>query len=77
MDFLRDFYRETEAWALGIIRSCQESIALMAQVRERYLEDWEIEELTRSIMFDEAQAIESLRKGAENARAASKELERV
>ncbi len=72
-----DLAKETEAWALNQIRAAQESISLMAEIREQYGKDWEIEELTRAIMFDEAQFIESMRKEAERAREAGKGLERI
>ncbi len=68
--------KETEAWALGQIRAAQESIALMAEIREG-TEDWEIEELTRSIIFDEVQYIGWLKGEAEGASAARKESQRV
>jgi hypothetical protein len=74
---INEFYPDTEVWALKIIRACQESIALMEEVREQNPGDWEIEELTRAIMFDEAQMIKSLRMEAESARAACQKLKRV
>ena len=39
--------------------------------------DWEVEELTRSIIFDNTQTIEGLRKEVEHARAARKEFARI
>ena len=72
-----EFYREAEVLALESIHSFQESIGLMAEIREQKHDDWEIEELTRAIMFDEAQKIESLREEIELARTARKKLERV
>ncbi|MGA2956106.1 MAG: hypothetical protein ABSF48_10330 [Thermodesulfobacteriota bacterium] len=71
------FYQELEAWALEQIRAGQESISLMAEVRERCAADWEIEELTRAIIFDEAQIMESMKGEAERARAAREESQRV
>ncbi len=68
MDILEELSLETEAWAQENIRACQVSIALMAEIREKYQDDWEIEELTRAIMFDEAQLIKSLQKEVEVAR---------
>ena len=70
------FYKDQEAWAREAIRQSEESIALMAEIREHWrIDDWEIEELTRAIMFDESRFIESMRKEAECARAAQKKLE--
>ena len=71
---IKEFYREAEVRALETIRSCQESIGLMAEIREQNQNDWEIQELTRGIMFDEAQIIESMREEVERATAARKKL---
>lgn len=72
-----EFYQELEEWALESIRASQGSIALMAEIRERYGEDWQIEELTRAIMFDELQIIEGMKGETEYARTSHKKLERV
>ena len=70
----KEFYQEFEAWALDQIRAGLDSIALMAEIRERHGEDWEIEELTRAIIHDEAHLIESYRREIERAREARKEF---
>lgn len=77
MGLLADFYRQKEAWALVQIRAAQDSIASMAEVRERRGDNWEIEELTRVIIFEEAQFIDRMKGEAERAKAASKELEGI
>ena len=71
---LAEFYREVEEDALEWIRYLQIDCGEMARVREEFPDDWEIEELTRSIIFDNAQIIEMLRKEVEHARAARKEF---
>lgn len=73
----KDFYLGLEGWALEQIRASQQSISLMAEVRELYAGDWEIEELTRAIIFDEVQFIEEMKGEAERARATGKEFARV
>ncbi len=74
---LAEFAKGTETWALEQIRAAQESISLMAEIRELCGADWEIEELTRAIIFDEVQHIEDMKGEAERARAAGEEFERV
>jgi hypothetical protein len=70
MGLIGDLIKDTKTWALEQIQAAQASISLMAQIREQYGEDWQIEELTRVIMYDEAQFIEAMRKEAERASAA-------
>ncbi len=70
-------YQELETWPLDQIRAGQESIALMAEIRELCGEDWAIEELTRAIIFDEVEIIEEMKKEAERARTVRKEFKRV
>ncbi|MGD0625087.1 MAG: hypothetical protein ABSB32_10255 [Thermodesulfobacteriota bacterium] len=72
-----DFYAELEAWTLDQIRAGQESISLMAEIRERSAGNWEIEKLTRAIIFDEVQIIEGLKGEAGRARAVCEESQRV
>jgi hypothetical protein len=66
-------YREFEAWAIGQMLQSQESMAVMNEVREQFPDDWEIQELIRSIIFDEIQIIKEMKAEAERARAARKE----
>jgi hypothetical protein len=74
---MKQFYQELESWALEQIRAGQQSISLMAEIREGCAGDWEIEELTRAIIFDEVQIMESMKGEAERARTSRKESERV
>jgi hypothetical protein len=67
------FFQELEAWAIGQMRQSQESIAVMNEVREQFPDDWEVQELIRSIIFDEIQIIESMKEEAKRAKAAGKE----
>jgi hypothetical protein len=76
-DLLTEFYRERVDNALAHIRYLALDTGEMSRIREMFRDDWEIEELTRAIIFDEAQIIESLRKEIEHARTARKELKRV
>ena len=72
-----EYYREVEESNLDWIRHLQFDCGEMARIREEFQDDWEIEELTRSIIFDNAQTIEILKKEVEHARAARKELARI
>ncbi len=69
-----DFYRESEQRALEEIRFLQRSMAETARIREEYPGDWEIEELTRHIIFLGNQNIHSLMEVSEDARAACEKL---
>ena len=73
----KEFYQESEAQALQDIRYLQADMGMMASIREAHPDDWEIEELTRAIIFDEAQIINSMKGEAERARAAYEESQRV
>jgi hypothetical protein len=74
---LDDYYKEVEEDNLEWIRRLQFDCGEMARIREEFQGDWEIEELTRSIIFDNTQTIETLRKEIEHARAARKEFARI
>src|SRR5512137_288416 len=71
---LDEFYREVEEENLKWMRYLQVDCGEMARIREEFPDDWEIEELTRSIIFDNAQLIEILGKEVENAKTARKEF---
>jgi len=71
---LQEFYRESEEQALEDIRYLQTDMGLMAKIRETFADDWETVELTRAIIFDETQLIQSLTEEIENAREARKKL---
>jgi hypothetical protein len=77
MELLKELSQETEAWTMDQIRAAQESISLTTDIRERYGGDWEVEELTRSIIFEEVKFIEKMGAEAENARATREELGNV
>jgi hypothetical protein len=55
-----------QKWFQDQIRAGQDSIALMTEIREG-TDDWEIEELTREIIFEEMEFIQRMREGAEYA----------
>ena len=71
---LTEFYEENEAQAMDKIRYLQTDIGEMQKLREENSDDWEIGELTRHIIFLEAQTIEGLKKEIENAREDLKKL---
>ena len=50
----------------------QKNIGELNRIREDFPSDWEIEELTRALIHDEGQLIESLREEIEDAREALK-----
>ena len=74
---LNEFYEEKEEQALKDIHLLQSSIAETARVREMFPDDWEIQELCRSIIFQGNQNIKSFMEEIERAREARKESERV
>ncbi len=65
---------EWEKECLAQISYHQRSIGEMNALREQFCDDWEIEELTRAIIFDEAQLIEMFTKEVEGVREARKKL---
>ncbi len=69
----KQYFQELKPWALEQIRAGQISIALMAEVREAFPGDWQVEELVRAIIFDETQLIEYFRTEAEREESAHKE----
>ena len=74
---LNEFYQEQEEQAMRDIRYLQTDMGLMAKIREENPGDWELEELTRAIIFLEVQTIEDLKGEIEIARTACKELKGV
>jgi hypothetical protein len=73
-NLLKEFYEDSEKQALETIRYLQRDMGRLATIREENPDDWEVEELTRHIIFEEIQSIEALREEVEHARAARKEL---
>jgi hypothetical protein len=76
-NILKEFYEETEKDNLDQIRYLQSDIGEMNCLREQYSGDWEVVELCRSIIFENAHLIESLRKEIELARTASKGFKKL
>jgi hypothetical protein len=74
---LDEFYREVEEDNLKWMRYLQLDCGEMARIREEFPDDWEIEELTRSIIFDNVHLIEILRQEVEHAKATRKEFARI
>ena len=74
---LEELNRESEAQALADIRFLQGSVAETARIREMFPDDWEIQELCRSIIFDANQNIQAFMKEVERVREARKELSRI
>jgi hypothetical protein len=71
---LQEFYYESEEQGLADIRYLQTDMGVMTKIREENPGDWELEELTRAIIFDEAQTINLLIEEIEHVREARKEL---
>jgi len=71
---LTEFYEENEKQARADIRYLQADMGEMQTVRERFADDWQIEELIRGIIFEEVQTINLLKEEIENVREARKEL---
>ena len=71
------FYEEIEQDNLTIIRNLQKDMGEMNRIRENFSEDWEIQELTRVIIFNEARLIESLMEEIRDAQQAKKRLGKV
>ena len=71
------FYEEIERDNLAAIRDLQKEMGEMNRIREDFSEDWEIQELTRVIIFEEARIIEQLTEEIRNARQAKKRLGKV
>jgi len=76
-DTLAAFYEEIEKDNLARIRGLQKDMGEMNRIREDFSEDWEIQELTRVIIFDEARIIEELTEEIKHAREAKKRLGKV
>lgn len=74
---LAAFYEEIEKDNLVTIRHLQKDMGEMNRVREDFSEDWEIQELTRVIIFEEARIIEQLMEEIRHARQAKKRLGKV
>jgi hypothetical protein len=74
---LSAFYEEIEKDNLTTIRDLQRDMGEMSRIRENFSEDWEIQELTRVIIFEEARIIEELTEEIRYAREARKRLGKV
>jgi hypothetical protein len=70
-----EFYRERIEDNLAFLQYLSRDIGEMNRFREACREDWELEDLTRAIIFDETQAMEGLRKEIENDRKTLRDLE--
>jgi hypothetical protein len=70
----KDFYQEKIKDDLKFMRYLQTDVGRMQEIREANPDDWEIQELTRAIMFDEAQTIEGLKRQIEHGREELKKL---
>jgi hypothetical protein len=57
-----EIYQNDEREIPGMIRERQEIISLTANIRECGRDDWQIEELTSAIIYEEIQAIQEMRK---------------
>ena len=71
---VKDFYEEKIEDDLSFMRYIQADMGKMQEIREANPDDWEMEELTRHIIFLEAQTIEGLKKEIENDREDLKKL---
>ncbi len=76
-DTLAAFYEEIEKDNLAAIRDLQRDMGEMNRIREEFSEDWEIQELTRVIIFEEARIIEELTEEIRHARQERKRLGKV
>ncbi len=70
------FYRERIKDSLSQIRYLLRDIGEMSRIRETIADDWEIEELTRAIIFYEAQIIEDLKGEIEHDQRAIRDAEK-
>jgi len=70
----KDFYQERIEDDLSFMRYLQTDAGKMQEIREANPEDWEIQELTRAIIFEEVQTIEKLKEGIEHDREDLKRL---
>lgn len=73
-NLIKEFYQEKMEDDLKAMRYLQSNMGKMQEIREANPDDWEIEELTRHIIFLEAQTIEGLKKEIENDREDLKKL---
>ena len=69
-----EFYRERIEDNLAFLRYLAGDIGEMNRIREAYGGDWEMQELTRAIIFLEAQTIEELKERVQNERDELKRL---
>ena len=76
-DPIAAFYEEIEKDNLATIRGLQKDMGEMNRIREDFSEDWEIQELTRVIIFDEARIIGELTEEIRHAREAKKRLGKI
>ena len=73
-NLVKEFYQEKIEDDLQFMRYLQADMGKMQEIREANPGDWEMEDLTRHIIFLEAQTIEGLKKEIENAREDLKKL---
>ena len=73
-NLLKEFYHEKMEDDLSFMRYLQADMGKMQELREANPDDWEMEKLTRHIIFLEAQTIEGLKGGIENDREDLKKL---
>jgi hypothetical protein len=67
-NLIKEFFQEKVDDDLSFMRYLQADAGKMQEIREANPYDWEMEELTRHIIFLEAQTIEGLKKEIENDR---------
>lgn len=70
----KDFYQEKTEDDLSFMRYLQADAGKMQELREANPEDWELEELSRHIIFLETQTIDDLKGEIENGRENLKKL---
>jgi hypothetical protein len=74
VDIGKQFYQAKIEDDFQFMRYLQADMGKMQEIREAYSDDWEIRELTRHIIFLEAQTIEGLKREIENDREDLKKL---
>ncbi len=73
-DFLKNFYEDSISERLDHIRFISSENKVLQGIREQNQDEWQIVELSREILFENAKHIEYLRKGIGNDREAIKKL---
>lgn len=74
VDIGKDFYEEKIENDFQFMRYLQTDVGKIQGIRETFADDWELEELTRSIIFAEVEIIQMLKGGIENGREDLKKL---